>query len=53
MIGSKNRKVLGDSEAKKKLPDIIQYFNSIDEAITGVDSFELMTELNKYRGLDL
>ncbi|RDH81037.1 MAG: UDP-glucose 6-dehydrogenase [endosymbiont of Galathealinum brachiosum] len=43
----------GVEEAKKLLPEAIQYMNNIDEAIKGADAIVLMTEWNQYRGLDL
>ncbi len=43
----------GMDEARKLLPESIDYVDSIDEAITGADALVLMTEWNQYRGLDL
>ncbi|HEY9202200.1 MAG TPA: UDP-glucose/GDP-mannose dehydrogenase family protein [Gammaproteobacteria bacterium] len=43
----------GVKEAKKLLPDSIQYMDSIEDAIKGADAIVLMTEWNQYRGLDL
>jgi len=43
----------GVEEAKKLLPDSIEYSASIDDAIKDADAIVLMTEWNQYRGLDL
>ena len=43
----------GVEEAKKILPDAIQYCESVDQAIEQADAIVLMTEWNLYRGLDL
>lgn len=43
----------GMDEAKKLLPESIQYTNNIDEAVKEADAVILMTEWNQYRGLDL
>ncbi len=43
----------GVKEAKKLLPDSIQYMDSIEDAIKDADAIVLMTEWNQYRGLDL
>ena len=43
----------GMEEAKKELPDAIQYMHSIDETIKDADAVVLMTEWNQYRGLNL
>ena len=43
----------GMEEARHELPDVIEYANSIDEAVTNADAVVLMTEWNQYRGLDL
>ena len=43
----------GVEEAKKMLPESIQYMDSIDDAIKDADAIVLMTEWNQYRGLDL
>jgi len=43
----------GMDEAKKILPDALQYCSSIDEVISGADAVVLMTEWNLYRGLNL
>jgi len=43
----------GVDEAKKLLPEGIQYMDSIEEAIENADAIVLMTEWNQYRGLDL
>ena len=42
----------GIEEAKKLLPEEVEYFDDIYEAITGADALVLMTEWNEYRGLD-
>ncbi|MEA2093081.1 MAG: UDP-glucose/GDP-mannose dehydrogenase family protein [Pseudomonadota bacterium] len=42
----------GIEEAKKLLPEKVEYFDDIYEAITGADALVLMTEWNEYRGLD-
>jgi UDPglucose 6-dehydrogenase len=43
----------GMDEARKMLPQSIQYANHIEEAVDGADAVVLMTEWNQYRGLDL
>ena len=43
----------GMDEAKKLLPDGIEYMDGPYEAIEGADAVVLMTEWNAYRGLDL
>lgn len=43
----------GINEAKKLLPENIEYFNDIYETIKDTDAIVLMTEWNVYRGLDL
>lgn len=43
----------GVEEAKKILPEAIQYCDSVDQAIEQADAIVLMTEWNLYRGLDL
>lgn len=43
----------GIDEAKKILPDSIQYCDSVDQAIENADAVVLMTEWNEYRGLNL
>jgi len=43
----------GVEEAKKLLPESIQYMDNIEDAIKDADAIVLMTEWNQYRGLDL
>jgi len=43
----------GVKEAKKILPEAVQFVESIDDAIQDADAIVLMTEWNQYRGLDL
>lgn len=43
----------GVKEAKKILPEAIQFVENIDDAIQDADAIVLMTEWNQYRGLDL
>ena len=43
----------GMEEAKKLLPDNIQYCDSIYDMFENADAVVLMTEWNQYRGLDL
>jgi len=43
----------GVEEARKVLPESINYAESIDAAVEGADAVILMTEWNQYRGLDL
>ena len=43
----------GVEEAKKLLPDSIEYCDSVYAAIENADAVVLMTEWNQYRGLDL
>ena len=43
----------GTEEAKKILPETLQYCDSINDAISDADAVVLMTEWNLYRGLDL
>jgi len=40
-------------EAKKILPETLQYCDNLDEVVTDADAVVLMTEWNQYRGLDL
>jgi len=42
----------GVKEAKKLLPDRIQYFDDAYEMLNGADACVLMTEWNEYRGLN-
>ena len=43
----------GVEEAKKILPDSVEYYEEIYQAIEGADAVVVMTEWNQYRGLDL
>ncbi|MFK5984506.1 MAG: UDP-glucose/GDP-mannose dehydrogenase family protein [Pseudomonadota bacterium] len=43
----------GIDQAKKYLPDSVQYFDDLDSAIMNADALVLMTEWNQYCGLDL
>lgn len=43
----------GMEEAKKILPESIEYCDTIDQVIENADALVLMTEWNEYRGLDL
>ena len=43
----------GMEEAKKLMPDSMQYFSDIYETMRDADAVVLMTEWNVYRGLDL
>ncbi len=43
----------GIEQAQKLLPDVIDYFSDIYEAVDDADAVILMTEWNQYRGLDL
>ena len=43
----------GMEEARKVLPESIQYADTIDAAVRDADAVILMTEWNQYRGLDL
>jgi UDPglucose 6-dehydrogenase len=43
----------GMDEARKKLPDSVDYVDNIDDAVKDADAVVLMTEWNQYRGLDL
>jgi UDPglucose 6-dehydrogenase len=43
----------GMAEAKKHLPDGIEYAENAYEAVNGADCIVLMTEWNQYRALDL
>ena len=43
----------GMEEARKMLPESIQYADTIDAAVRDADAVILMTEWNQYRGLDL
>jgi UDPglucose 6-dehydrogenase len=43
----------GMDEARKELPDSVQYTDNIDDAVQDADAIVLMTEWNLYRGLDL
>ncbi len=40
-------------EARKELPDTVEYTDNIDDAVRDADAIVLMTEWNQYRGLDL
>ncbi|MGB5475290.1 MAG: UDP-glucose/GDP-mannose dehydrogenase family protein [Gammaproteobacteria bacterium] len=40
-------------EAKKLLPQKVQYFDDVYEMLKGADACVLMTEWNEYRGLDM
>jgi len=42
----------GIAEAKKLLPDSVNYFDDIYKMVEGADAIVLMTEWNEYRGLD-
>jgi UDPglucose 6-dehydrogenase len=42
----------GVEEAKKLLPEKVQYFDDVYEMLRGADACVLMTEWNEYRGLD-
>jgi len=42
----------GMEEAKKLLPQKVQYFDDVYEMLKGADACVLMTEWNEYRGLD-
>jgi UDPglucose 6-dehydrogenase len=42
----------GVAEAKKLLPDSLNYFDDIYKMAEGADAIVLMTEWNEYRGLD-
>jgi UDPglucose 6-dehydrogenase len=42
----------GAREAKTLLPEQVNYFSDIYEAVQGADAVVLMTEWNEYRGLD-
>jgi len=42
----------GIEEAKKLLPEKVQYFDDVYEMLYGADACVLMTEWNEYRGLD-
>ena len=44
---------IGIEEAKKHLPESMNYTESIDEAIKGADALVLMTEWDQYKKLDL
>ena len=43
----------GMDEARKELPNAIQYQESVEDTIADADAIVLMTEWNVYRGLDL
>jgi UDPglucose 6-dehydrogenase len=43
----------GVDEARKELPDSVEYTDNIDAAVQDADAIVLMTEWNQYRGLDL
>jgi len=43
----------GMDEARRALPDAIEYSDTIEEAVSGADAIVLMTEWNVYRGLNL
>ena len=43
----------GMEEAKKILPESIEYWSTVDQVIENADAVVLMTEWNEYRGLDL
>ena len=43
----------GMDEARKELPDSVEYTDNIDDAVQDADAIVLMTEWNQYRGLDL
>ncbi len=43
----------GMDEARKELPDTVEYTDNIDDAVRDADAIVLMTEWNLYRGLDL
>ena len=43
----------GMDEARKELPDTVEYADNIDDAVRDADAIVLMTEWNLYRGLDL
>ncbi|MFW2372554.1 MAG: UDP-glucose dehydrogenase family protein [Gammaproteobacteria bacterium] len=43
----------GMEEARKILPESIEYCDSVDQVIENADAVVLMTEWNEYRGLDL
>jgi len=43
----------GMDEARKELPDTVEYTDNIDDAVRDADAIVLMTEWNQYRGLDL
>jgi UDPglucose 6-dehydrogenase len=43
----------GVEEARRHLPDAIEYADDIYAAIAGADAVVLLTEWNAYRGLDL
>jgi UDPglucose 6-dehydrogenase len=43
----------GMEEAKKLLPDEVNYFDDIYKAVEGADALVILTEWNVYRGMDL
>ncbi len=43
----------GIDEARRLLPESIEYVATIDDALAGADALVLLTEWNQYRGLDL
>jgi UDPglucose 6-dehydrogenase len=43
----------GMDEARKELPDTVEYADTIEDAVRNADAIVLMTEWNLYRGLDL
>ena len=43
----------GFKEAKHELPDTVQYFDDVNDAIADADAIVIMTEWNEYRSLNL
>jgi UDPglucose 6-dehydrogenase len=43
----------GQEEARRLLPEEVNYFHDLYQAVTGVDAVVLMTEWNEYRGMSL
>jgi UDPglucose 6-dehydrogenase len=43
----------GMDEARRELPDTIEYRDNIEDAVSDADAIVLMTEWNVYRGLNL
>lgn len=43
----------GMDEARKELPDAVEYTDNINNTVRDADAIVLMTEWNQYRGLDL